>query len=151
MLAGPIRHRRARHTDFDAVCAVLVASGLPATAREHGALRRFRRLVADLGADLYLAERGITVLGLVHITYARHLFCPPRARIELLVVAPPARGQSIGRGLAALAAARARRRGCAELRCSVAPGDDGARAFLARAGWRGSGEEFEFDLTDPAQ
>lgn len=151
MLTGPIRHRRARRTDFDAVCGVLAASGLPAPTRERGALRRFRRLVADLGADLYLAERGAVVLGLVHITYTRPLSRPPHACIELLVVTPAARGQRVGHGLAGLAAARAQRRGCVALRCSVGTGDDGARAFLALAGWRSSGEDFEFDLAGSAQ
>ena len=151
MLALPIRQRRVRRTDFDAVCAVLAASGLPTPARERGALRRFRRLVADLGADLYLAERGATVLGLVHVTYTRHLSRPSRACIELLAVAPAVRGQRIGRRLVALVVARAQRRGCVALRYSVAPGDDGARAFLARTGWRSCGEQFEFDLADPAQ
>lgn len=148
----PIRHRRARRTDFDAIGVILAASGLPVPAPGRAALRRFRRLIADLGADLYVAETDARVLGVVHITYTRHLNGAPQARLEVLAVAPAARGQGVGRGLAALAAARARRRGCASLRCSAAVATDGARALLDRRfGWRAVGEEFEFDLADPAQ
>jgi GNAT superfamily N-acetyltransferase len=151
MLPRPIRHRRARRTDFDTVAAILAASSLPAPAPGRAGLRRFRRLVADLGTDLYVAETDARVLGIVHITYVRPVSGAPRARLELLAVAADARGQGVGRGLAALAAARARRRGCTALRCSAAAAAEGPRAFLVRTGWGAVGEELEFDLADPAQ
>ena len=84
MLPRPIRHRRARRTDFDAIAAILAASGLPAPAPERAGLRRFRRLVADLGTDLYVAETDARVLGIVHVTYVRPVSGAPRARLELL-------------------------------------------------------------------
>ena len=107
-------------------------------------------MIADLGADLYVAEADGRLLGIVHIIYVRHVNRPPEARIELLVVDPPARRQGIGRGLAALAAARARRHGCATLRCGMASAGE-MRAYFTRIGWRGGGDEFQFDLADPAQ
>jgi len=146
-----IQHRRARRTDVDAISAILTASRLPAPQSDRAGQRRFRRIVADLGADLYLAVAAARVVGVVHVSYARHLIAGPQARLELLIVAPDARRRGIGKGLAALAAMRARRRGCAALRCGAAAETDDGRAFLSRLGWRQAGEEFMFDLTDPAQ
>jgi N-acetylglutamate synthase-like GNAT family acetyltransferase len=150
MMSRPIRHRRARRSDFDAIHAIMEASGLLVPAPERSALRRFRRVVADLGADLYVAEVDSRVIGVVHLTYTRGLTGSPRGHLELLAVAPEARRQGVGRGLVALAAARARRRGGAALRCGAAA-TDGARAFLFCTGWRGRGEDLEFDLADTAQ
>lgn len=151
MLFGSVRHRRARRTDFDAIRTIVEASGLSAPALERTALRRFRRVVADLGADLYVAEVETRVIGVVHVTYARHLAGPAEAQLALLAVAPEVRRQGVGRGLVALAAARAQRRGCGALRCGAAAGSDHTRAFLGRTGWRGRGEMHEFDLADPAR
>src|SRR5689334_15065635 len=108
MFPQPIRHRRARRSDFDAISAIVAANGLPAPAAERAALRRFRNLVADLGADLYVAATGTQVLGVVHVTYSRRVIGGPRARLELLLVDPAERGRGVGRGLADLAATRAR-------------------------------------------
>ena len=151
MFVLPVQHRRVRRTDFDAVCALLADSGLPSPSTERRDRHRFRRLMSDLGADLYLAERGPSAIGIVHITYVRRLAAPVAARIELLLVSPPARLQGIGRGLVAFAIERARRRGCAVLRCRVGPGAEAARIFFGRTGWRGGTEEFEFDLARAAQ
>lgn len=150
MFPALIRHRRARRTDFAALTAILAASGLPASAPERAALRHFRRVVADLGSDLYLAVADARAVGIVHVSYARQLSGRPHARLEQLVVAPDVRRRGIGKGLVALAAMRARRRGCVALRCGTATETDEGRAFLDRAGWRRAGEEFMLDLTDPA-
>jgi GNAT superfamily N-acetyltransferase len=151
MVLQPVQHRRVRRADFDSVRALLAESGLPSPTAERSDRHRFRRLMSDLGADLYLAERGLSALGIVHITYVRRLAAPAAARIELLLVSPPARLQGIGRGLVAFAVERARRRGCAVLRCRVGPGAEAARLFFGRTGWRGGVEEFEFDLARSAQ
>jgi N-acetylglutamate synthase-like GNAT family acetyltransferase len=150
MLTPPIRYRRARRVDFPAIDALLRAAGAPEFTPDRAMLRRFRRLVADLGADLYVAEIDARLLGVVHVTYARTLI-GQRAHLELLVVAGDARGRGIGRGLVTLAAQRARRRGCAVLCCVAAAAADGTGAFLSHTGWRGVGEQLEFDLTDAAQ
>jgi GNAT superfamily N-acetyltransferase len=151
MLIGLIRHRRARRTDFEAIRALLTASGLAAPEPDRAGLRRFRRIVADLGADLYLAVADARVVGVVHVSYARHLDRGPQARLELLAVAPDVRRRGIGTGLAALVARRARRRGCAVLHCGTAGETDAGRDLLRRAGWRPAGQQFMLDLTEPAQ
>jgi GNAT superfamily N-acetyltransferase len=149
MLPRPIRHRRARRSDFDAVRALLAAGGLPDLPAERAGRHRFRTLIADLGADLYVAERDTQVVGVVHVVYTRRLTGAPEAWLALLAVAPEARRRGVGRSLVAFAAARARRRGCSALRCGTAADADAQRAFLIRAGWRACGEQFEFDLADP--
>jgi GNAT superfamily N-acetyltransferase len=151
MVVGPIRHRRVRRTDFVDVLAVLGASGLPVPPTDRSLLRRFRRLASDLGADFYVALAGERVVGFVHVTYARQLAVGMRGRIEALVVAPEARRDGVGTGLAALARQRARRRGCHDLRCTPDTLGEEIRPFLARNGWRAEGQEFRVDLDDPAQ
>jgi GNAT superfamily N-acetyltransferase len=79
------------------------------------------------------------------------LLAAAQARLELLAVAPEARQRGVGRGLAGLAAARARRRGCGSLRCGGAAATDLARDFLRRTGWQPAGEEYMFDLGNRAQ
>ena len=130
---------------------MLTESGLAAPGEpDRATLRRFRRVVADLGSDLYVAETDGRPLGIVHMAYTRRLAGAPEAHLELLVVAPEARRQGVGGALAALAAARARRRGCSALRCPV-PASGDAGAVLERLGWRRTGDVFEFDLAERAQ
>lgn len=140
----PIRLRRARRTDFETVRALLAASGLALAVDDRGVRSRFRRLVADLGADLYVATVDDRLCGVVHVTYARHLIAGPQATLELLVVAPEARRQGIGRALAEGAAHRAHRRHCVRLTGRRLPAE--AAAFFAHLGWRTAGEQLEFDL-----
>ena len=140
----PIRLRRARRTDFETVRALLAAAGLPVAADDRGVRSRFRRLVADLGADLYVATVDERICGVVHVTYARHLIAGPQATLELLVVAPEARRQGIGRALVDGAARRAQRRHCVRLSGRRVP--VGAAGFFTHLGWRRSGEPLEFDL-----
>ncbi len=151
MVPRPIRHRRGRRTDLMAVLAVLAASGLPVPPPDRATLRRFRHLVADLGTDLYIALIDEVVVGFVHVTYARQLTSGPRARVEALVVTPAARRRGVAASLAGLVRQRAERRGCSFLHCQIPAGDAAAHAFLAGTGWRGTGEEFQFDLAGPAQ
>jgi GNAT superfamily N-acetyltransferase len=151
MLPRPIHHRRARRTDFAATRALLSASGIELPAADRSGLRRFRHLVADLGSDLYVAVRDERVVGIVHVTYARHLLHGWEAELAVLVVAPEERRAGIGRSLAGLAASRARRRGCRRLLCRLELGGADATAFLGALGWRSSGSRFEIDLPGPSQ
>jgi N-acetylglutamate synthase-like GNAT family acetyltransferase len=151
MLSGPIRHRRCRRTDFVAVLSVLAAAGLPVPPADRSMLRRFRRLVSDLGTDFYVATQGEQVVGFVHVTYVRQLATGMRARIEALVVAPAARGRGVGSSLVELARRRAGRRSCHDLCCAIEAGQTGVGALFIRNGWQAAGDEFRVDVAGRAQ
>ena len=146
MQPRPIRHRRARRTDFDAVAALLVAAGAAVLTDVRAGRSRFRRIVADLGSDLYVATIDDRLCGIVHISYARHLLAGAKATLELLVVAPLVRRRGVATSLTRLAATRARRRGCHTLSLRNV-GVEPAPAFFAHLGWRIAGEQLLFELT----
>lgn len=142
----PIRHRRARRTDRAAIDALLSGAGITAGSDERSARSRFRRVVADLGSDLYVATIDEQVVGVVHLTYARHLIDGQRAILELLIVLPAVRRRGVGTALAELAAARAGLRHCRVLTHRAGPLDAGARAFLGHLGWPPGGEQWQIDV-----
>jgi GNAT superfamily N-acetyltransferase len=146
MLARPIRHRRGRRTDLFPVLGVLAESELTTPVPDRATLRRFRRLVADLGCDFYVALLDERLVGFVHVTYARQLADAPRARVEVLVVAPSARSRGVGTSLAALARRRAQRRGCGEVSYFARAAESDARSFLVRQGWQSQGEVFRLPI-----
>ncbi|MFQ5666658.1 MAG: GNAT family N-acetyltransferase [Candidatus Binatia bacterium] len=142
-----LRIRRTRRTDFPAVMGLLAVSDVALPPPDRPTLRRFRRLVGDLGADFYLALVDETLAGLIHVTYARQLTAAPWARLEQLVVATPFRRRGIGTALVAFAQRRARQRGCARLSCPL-PGtaSPAARLFLRKCGLHPVGEWFAQQL-----
>jgi GNAT superfamily N-acetyltransferase len=146
MAEARVRIRRGRRTDFTAVMHLLAASGVPVPPPERATLRRFRQIVADLGADFYLALVDGTLAGLVHVTYARQLPVLPAARLEQLVVAEAFRRRGIGTALLAFARQRARQRGCATLACVLANGAPAARVFLAQQSAAPAGDCFALPL-----
>jgi len=133
--------RRGRRMDFIAVMSLFAASALPVPPPDRATLRRFRNIVADLGADLYVALVDGRLVGCVHVTYARQLTRPARATLDLLLVDPSHRRQGVGSTLLAFARTRAQRRGCGLLDCAVS-GDPAARRLLQKAGWQACGEHF---------
>jgi len=102
-----VQIRRGRRTDFTAVMELLAHGGLPLPPADRATLRRFRLLVADLGTDFYVATVDGTLVGLVHVTYARQLTQGPAAALDRLVVAAPFRGKGIGTALLDFAQRRA--------------------------------------------
>ncbi len=139
--AGPrLRIRRARRSDFVAVMDLLGASGAAVPPPERATLRRFRNIVADLGADFYLASIDETLVGLVHVTYARQLAASPRARLDQLVVADSFRRRGVASALLGFAQERARRRGCTTLCCGLDPAGPAARPWLEASGFRVTGQ-----------
>ena len=148
MAARPIRIRRGRRTDFGAVMELLAGSGAAMPPPDRATLRRFRQLVADLGADLYVATIDERVVGVVHVTYARQLAAAPRATLATLAVDESARRRGVGRALLQFVAERARRRACVRLLCpltdeAVAP----LAGFVERTGARPAGTLLEVPLT----
>jgi ribosomal protein S18 acetylase RimI-like enzyme len=128
-----IHIRRGRRTDY-AVLAALCS--WPATGG--GSPRLFRRAIADLAFDLYVAEETGRAIGMVSVSYVRELALGgQRATLENLVVDPARRQAGVGRQLAEFAIRRARRRGVRafEARCP----DEAAARFLERLGFRARG------------
>lgn len=147
----PIRCRRIRRSDADAVLALLGLAGEGRPAPPRAVLRRLRHVVADLGADCYVATVDEVVVGVVHLTYARRLDRGQRATLETLVVAPARRGRGVGAALAATALARARRRECDAIDWRGGAGDDAretGEAFLIRMGWHSAGPGLRIDLQE---
>lgn len=126
-----VKVRRARRADFARVRALLGAGGLAARAER----KRFRRLVATLREDLYLAERedDAALVGLAVIVYARGLG-PPTAVVRSLLGSEAAAGL-----LLECARARAIARGCTRLELHLERDAGSVMATLAEslvaAGW----------------
>ncbi|HJQ84036.1 MAG TPA: hypothetical protein VKA21_08175 [Candidatus Binatia bacterium] len=136
-----VRVRRGRRRDLAAVQALLGVA-----AASDRLERWFRRIVADLGTDIYVAEDAAgTVIGLVSVVYARSLV---QGGLSATLDGARARREPAGPlldGLVAFAEERARKRGCRRLVACV-PSDDGAlRAALVARGYR-AGELLVTDL-----
>lgn len=118
-------------------------SDLPMPPPDRATLRRFRRVVADLGNDLYVATIDERLIGAVHCTYARQISTNPLARMELLAVSPHARRQGVGTALVRHLEGRARQHACARVACDLSRCDEAlvraATPFFAHLGWTLSG------------
>jgi hypothetical protein len=110
-------------------------------------LRRFRRIVSDLGNDLYVALIGELLVGFVQITYRRHITLGLRGRVESLIVNADERAREVAMSLAILAEQRARRRCCFDLRYGAASVSDGIDEVLAASGWVPAGRDLRLDLS----
>ena len=126
-----VRVRRGRRRDLASVQSLL---GESAGA---GLERLFRRIVADLGSDVYVAEDGAgEIVGLVSVVYARSLV---RGGVSAMLDGARARRQpapAILEGLVAFAEERARKRGCRRLTAWVDPDDRDLRETLVARGYR---------------
>jgi len=134
-----IRIRRGRRTDYAALAALGAwprIEGGPARS-----LRLFRRVAADLAYDLYVAQTGERVVGLVAVSYVRALALGgQRATLEQLVVDPGHRGRGIGRRLLEFVLARAERRGVVVI--EARPEDEIAERFLEHLEFRPRGRRY---------
>jgi len=135
-----MRIRRGRRTDFTSVMQLLAASGAAVPPPDRATLRRFRNIVADLGADFFVATIDGTLAGFVHVTYARRLAARPQAQLDQLLVAPAVRRRGIGSALFAAVQERACRRGCGQLSYALTRIDEPAREFLRKTGLQPAGE-----------
>lgn len=148
MLSRPIRCRRLRRSDADAVFALLEGAGQSASIPDRARQHRFRQLVADLGGDCYVALSDETVVGLVHVTYARHLLDRQRATVELLLAADPHRGDAAA-ALADLVGTRARQRGCRVIDWRDPARDEAMRAFASHLGAQVVGQRPRVEMPGP--
>jgi len=122
-----VRVRRGRRRDLPQVQSLLGVAG------DDRLTRYFRRIVADLGTDFYVAEdRAGTIVGLVSVVYARSLV---RGGISATLDGARATPAVLD-GLLAFAEERARRRGCVRLTAAPDPEDDALRAALVARGYR---------------
>jgi hypothetical protein len=126
-----LRVRRGRRRDLPQMQAVL---GVPPGECP---VRFYRRLLADLGTDVYVAEdAGGEIVGVVSVVYARSLV---RGGLSALLDGARARHRPAGpllEDLVAFAEERARRRGCRRLAAWVGAEDDELRAALLARGYR---------------
>jgi hypothetical protein len=135
-----MRVRRGRRRDLPQVQAVL---GVPAgDALE----RTWRRVLRDLGSDVYVAENPAgEIVGVLSLVYGRSVV---RGGLSATLDGVRARrepAQPVIEGLVAFAEQRARRRGCRRLAAWVDAGDVALRAALLARGYR-SGELLVADL-----
>lgn len=147
MQARPIRHRRGRRTDLMDVLRLLAQTGEVAPVPERAMLSRFRRIVSDLGNDLYVALVGERPVGFVHITYRRHITLGLRGRVEALIVNADERTREVTVSLARLAEQRARRRCCIDLSYAAEGSASGLNEVLAESGWLAAGNELRLHLS----
>jgi GNAT superfamily N-acetyltransferase len=123
------RVRRGRRHDLGAVRTLLGAGDLPP--------KFFRRLISDLGSDVYVAEDPDgAIVGLVSVAYARSLV---RGGASALLDGVRTAREPAGpllEGLIAFAEDRARRRGCRRLAAWVEPEDGVLRAALLKRGYQ---------------
>lgn len=125
-----VRVRRARRQDLARLTPLLGA----AADRDR---RVFRRLLADLGMDVYVAEDAAGALvGLVAVGYVRSVATGRTAALLDAARVLPGAGDGVLDGLLAVAATRARRRGCVALRTLDAVADGALHAALRARGWR---------------
>ena len=128
-----LRIRRGRRTDYEPLAALGGWAGVEGDTRR--SIRMFRRVVADLGCDLYVADENGDPIGLVTVSYTRVLALGgPRAVLDDLVVREDRRGAGVGRRLLDFALRRARKRGVKSF--WAVPADERARRFLERSGFR---------------
>lgn len=151
MNGRPIRCRRARRTDAEAVLALLDGRSSATWQLDRAGRHRFRQLVADLGADCYVAVIDEEVVGLVHVTYARHLFDGQRATVELVLVNADGPGPEIIAALASLVEDRARRRNVRAIDWRDPIGDANAQALADQLGAHSTGEHLWVEIPGPAE
>lgn len=110
-------------------------------------VRLFRRLVNDLGYDLYVAEQNGEVCGVVMVGY-RRLLVQGGLCAMLDGVITVENGGEIGQRLIAFAKERAQKRGCHIFQAQMGgqQGEEWGR-LLSAAGFTSAGEWFSCPLT----
>ncbi|MCW5893511.1 MAG: NAD-glutamate dehydrogenase [bacterium] len=129
-----VRVRRARRQDLPRLAPLLAGD---AAGRDR---RFFRRLLADLGADVYVAEDAAGALvGVVAVAYVRSLAAGRTAALLDAACLRPGVDEAVLDGLLAVAATRARRRGCPRCARSTSAASRLCTPRCARLGRRAGG------------
>ncbi len=125
-----VRLRRGRRRDVAGVRALL---GDASERRE----RYDRRLLTDLGTDVYVAEdAGGEIVGVVAVAYLPSLRLGRAAAVLDAARTRDAGAVSLLAELIAFAEERARRRGCREVSARIGDDDVALRAALTARGYR---------------
>ena len=138
-----IRIRRARRNDYEALAALC---GWPSVEDNPArSVRMFRRTIADLAYDVYVAEEDGRPIGIAAVSYVRELAIGgQRATLEELVVDPQRRRAGVGRRLLEFVVARAVRRGARAF--EARPAESAVIAFLEHTGLRACGTRYAREL-----
>ncbi len=124
------RVRRSRRRDLPQLAALLGPDA------DGGRARSFRRIVADLGNDVYVAENpGGEIVGMVSVVYARSLV---HGGLSAMLDGARARhkpARVLLEPLVAFAEERARKRGCRRLTAWVECWDAELRTTLLERGY----------------
>lgn len=139
--------RRAVDSDAEAVCQLLDEQNrfhvqlLPEVfTRSPTDRSRVRQVLGDTDADLFVAELGGVIVGLVELRVVHTKELPVLVQkkyvyVQEMIVAEGLRGHGIGSLLMESARHWARERGAQSIRTSVVPSNRRARSFYAREGF----------------
>ena len=95
------------------------------------------KLLNEPGAEAFIATIDGRPCGVITVHPDADYFTGhPRAYVDILVVAPEAEGQGVGRALLERADAWARDHNCLEVVLDVFAGNEAAMAFYERCGYR---------------
>ena len=132
--------------DFAAVMALVQRAEEREWPSEKALARLFRRLVSDLGYDLYVAEQNGEVCGVVMVGYRRLLLQGGLCAMLDGVITAKSEAE-IGQQLIAFAKERARKKGCRLVQALVSGqrGEEWGR-LLSAAGFTPAGEWFSCPL-----
>jgi len=144
---GRLKIRRGKRVDFTAVIALVQRTEGREWPPEKALVRLFRRLVSDLGYDLYVAEQNGEVCGVVMVGYRRLLIQGGLCAMLDGVITVESGGE-IGQRLITFAKERARKKGCRLVQALVSEqqGEEWGR-LLSTAGFTPAGEWFSCPLT----
>jgi GNAT superfamily N-acetyltransferase len=150
----PLSFRRAHRTDLP-VLVKLLADDFLGAQREHfsdplvpGYLTAFEAIDADPDELLLVAEQDGAVVGLLQLSFLRHLTYQGglRAHIEGVRTRSDLRGQGIGRQLMAYAIAKAKERGCYMVQLTTDKQRPDAIRFYETLGFEARHEGFKMML-----
>jgi N-acetylglutamate synthase-like GNAT family acetyltransferase len=141
-----LKIRRGKRVDFAAVMALVQRGEEREWPSEKALVRLFRRLVSDLGYDLYVAERDGQVCGVVMVGYRRLLVQGGLCAVLDGVITTETGGE-IEQQLIAFAQERAHKKGCRLFQAQVSKQQrEEWERLLCAAGFTPAGEWFSCSL-----